>query len=417
VTSAAETLPISETLQSSTQEQLAATIADAFASDTPIYPFGGGTSLSYGLKAKSDGIGLSVAGLNRVVDYPASDMTITVEAGITMDTLVGLLAENGQRLPIDVPDGDRATLGGVMATNWNGPRRYGMGTVRDYVIGVQAVDGRGIPFRGGGRVVKNVAGYDFCKMLTGSLGTLGVITELTVRVVPIPQQSLLLAAAVESLSQAEELLAGLVKSETRPTAIELLGGPAWQQDSSLSGVFSSAPSPAPAVLLVGFEGTTLEVEWMRQKLASEWSASSVKPLVATDQTAELWDRLGQFSASGDSPLVIKANMVPSATTRFIEQLLQIDPDCNFQAHAGSGIVIAQFSAIPDVGVTKAIVGRLLPLAAAAYGNVEILCNTDHVEETRQAVWGGIDAPFALMNEIKKQFDPKNLLNPGRFVYS
>ena len=116
---------------------------------------------------------LDLTGLNRIVDYTPRDMTIVVEAGVRMADLAATLAAEGQHLPIDVPRAGEATIGGVVATNWSGPRRYGHGTIRDYVIGIHAVDGRGTPFKGGGRVVKNVAGYDFCKLLTGSLGTLG----------------------------------------------------------------------------------------------------------------------------------------------------------------------------------------------------------------------------------------------------
>ena len=113
------------------------------------------------MPAKTPGLALSLARLNRVVDYPARDLTITVEAGITLAELDALLVTEGQWLPIEVPQPPRATLGGVVATAWSGPRRYGWGQVRDYVIGISAVDGRGLPFKGGGRVVKNVAGYDF----------------------------------------------------------------------------------------------------------------------------------------------------------------------------------------------------------------------------------------------------------------
>ena len=102
-----------------------------------------------------------------------------------------VLAAENQRLPIDVPAEEQATLGGVIATNWNGPRWYGQGSVRDYLIGVAAVDGHGTRFRGGGRVVKNVAGYDLCKLLTGSLGTLAILTEVTLKVKPIPEKTAL----------------------------------------------------------------------------------------------------------------------------------------------------------------------------------------------------------------------------------
>ena len=198
-----------------------------------VYPLGGGTSLDFGLPAAQPGIGFSLAGLNRVVDYPARDMTITVEAGITLANLADMLADERQWLPIDVPQPERATLGGVIATDVSGPRRYGYGTLRDYVIGISAVDGRGMTFKGGGRVVKNVAGYDFCKLLTGSLGTLGVITQVTLKLKPLVERSALVACDVRDWHAAERLLAGVVTSATTPTAIELLAGPAWE--SSMLG--------------------------------------------------------------------------------------------------------------------------------------------------------------------------------------
>src|SRR6266403_2689729 len=147
-------LPISDTVAPSDQAELASYVHVAFEGATPLYPIGGGTSLDFGLPSKAQGRGLSLAKLNRTVDYPARDMTVTVEAGVTMKALADLLATERQRLPIDVPQAERATIGGVIATNWNGPRRYGHGTVRDYVIGISAIDGRGLPFKGGGRVVK-----------------------------------------------------------------------------------------------------------------------------------------------------------------------------------------------------------------------------------------------------------------------
>ena len=106
-----------------------------------------------------------------------------------MGFLKQTLASEGLMLPLDVPQQEAATLGGVIATNTNGPRRFGLGTVRDYVIGIEAVNGKGQLFHGGGRVVKNVAGYDFCKLLTGSMGTLGVITQATVKLKPIPESA------------------------------------------------------------------------------------------------------------------------------------------------------------------------------------------------------------------------------------
>jgi glycolate oxidase FAD binding subunit len=150
---ASDLLPLTSTETPGDQAELAALVRQAYDEAAPIYPIGGGTCLDYGLPAKQPGIGLSLAGLNRVVDYPSRDMTITVEAGVNMAALAGELARQGQRLPIDAAQADTATIGGVVAVNFSGPRRYGHGTARDYVIGISAVDGRGTPFKGGGRGV------------------------------------------------------------------------------------------------------------------------------------------------------------------------------------------------------------------------------------------------------------------------
>ena len=135
------------------------------------------------------GVAIDTRSLGRVIDYPHADMTITVEAGITAAALRAVLAEQNQRLLIDVPQADRATLGGVFATNTSGPRRFGLGRPRDQIIGVSFVTSEGVVVKGGGRVVKNVAGYDFPKLLTGSMGTLGIITQMTLKVRPMPEAS------------------------------------------------------------------------------------------------------------------------------------------------------------------------------------------------------------------------------------
>ncbi|MBI3468638.1 MAG: FAD-binding oxidoreductase, partial [Planctomycetes bacterium] len=254
ITATANSLPLTHTVAPENEAALIDAVQQAHADSTPVYPIGGGTSLDYGLPPRQPGMGLSLTGFNRVIDYPARDMTITIEAGITMGRLAQTIAAEGQRLPIDVPSAEQATLGGVIATNFSGPRRYGMGTIRDYVIGIAAVDGRGTLFHGGGRVVKNVAGYDFCKLLTGSLGTLGVISQVTLKVRPRPEACALVACGFADVQRAEPLLAALVTSRTAPTAIELLTGPAWEQDTA----FQHGPG-FPVSLVVGFEGTALEV--------------------------------------------------------------------------------------------------------------------------------------------------------------
>lgn len=331
-----------------------------------------------------------------------------------MQALAELLATERQRLPLDVPQADQATVGGVVATNFNGPRRYGLGTVRDYVIGINAVDGRGLPFKGGGRVVKNVAGYDFCKLLTGSLGTLGVITQVTFKLKPLPEQSLLLAACVPDAAAAEQHLAALVASETTPVSIELLAGPAWDSDPAFQTFDRGAPGRM--YLVIGLEGLASEIEWMNRQLASEWRAQGFAPPLAIGDRTELWQRLVEFPTPGPSPLMIKAAIAPSGTTAFIAALQQVDREASIQAHAGNGIVLAKFAKFPEQGLSRALVGNLQTVAAAYHGNVTVLANPSAAEMTHQSVWGGIDAPFGIMTAVKRKFDPQDILNRGRFVY-
>ncbi|MCA9207990.1 MAG: FAD-binding oxidoreductase, partial [Planctomycetales bacterium] len=356
-----DNLPLERTEQPTSPEALAEVVREAHETETPVYPIGGGCSLNFGLPAKKPGIGLSLTALHRVIDYPARDMTITVEAGATMAQLRDTLLAERQQLPIDVPLTDRATIGGVVATNWNGPRRYGYGAVRDFVIGIGAVDGRGRAFKGGGRVVKNVAGYDFCKLLTGSLGTLAVITQVTLKVRPLSEASVLLACRAFDEEHAERLLAALAHSATSPCAIELLGGDAWHDIGEQLG----GGGERELTLVVGLEGTRTEVDWMQQRLAAEWrelNATKSQAFAGGDATA-LWQRLDDFAENGESPLVVRANVMPSGVAPMIHAFRQVDAGCSIHAHAGNGVVTATFADTPAEGLSRTLLSRLQPVAS------------------------------------------------------
>ncbi len=388
-------------------------MADAYATGTAMYPIGGGTSLQYGRTASTPGIGIALAKLNRVIDYPARDMTITVEAGITMSQLAATLAAERQWLPIDAPQAASATLGGVVATAASGARRYGYGTMRDYVIGISAVDGHGMPFKGGGRVVKNVAGYDFCKLLTGSLGTLGIVSQVTLKIKPLPRASSFLVADLPDLHAVERLLAALIDSATTPAAVELLAGPHWQDHPQL-GMLTAGET---CRLAVGLEGTETEVRWMLDRLAAEWRELGVTGARAINENsaARVWSDLCEFPVA-EAPLVLKASVLPSRVTQFVAAVRAVDPLASIQAHAGNGIVLARFAAFEPGDVSRVLIGKLQPAAVLAGGHASVLAST--LEGlTRQAVWAGVDDDFAWMERVKAQFDPKGLLNPGRFVYA
>lgn len=411
MTSPGDFLPLSATVEPATQEEAVAHLRDAYESGTAVYPIGGGTSLDFGSPGRQKGLGLRLTGLNRIVDYPHRDMTITVEAGVSMAALAEELARHGQRLPVDAADAEQATLGGMIATNFSGPRRYGYGTLRDYVIGIAAVDGRGTSFKAGGRVVKNVAGYDLCKLLTGSLGTLAVITQATLKVRPVAEETAFVSCQFDTWEQAEKLLAALVTSRTTPAAIEIVCGPHWQTEPILA-----VDQGSLGRLLVGFEGSSREVPWQIDQLSDEWRNCEVAAMdVHRGESAQhLWRALNRF-AGLRAPLVLKANMRASAVTRFLKLLTAIDPRVSLEAHAGNGIVLAQFPEFSPNDAAGILIQRLQPAAVAADGNV-IVWSCSAGDLTRRAAWGAAPDDAALMRAVKDQFDPKGLLNPGRFMH-
>jgi glycolate oxidase FAD binding subunit len=323
-----------------------------------------------------------------------------------------MLAAEGQHLPIDVPRAAEATIGGVVATNWSGPRRYGHGTIRDYVIGINAVDGRGTPFKGGGRVVKNVAGYDFCKLLTGSLGTLAVVTQLALKVKPKSESAATVVAECSDLAIVELALDRLATLETPPVAIDVLVGEGWSTESA-----------APNQVVVRFEGTAQETKWLIEAVESAMGAAGCAAVRALSkaQADALWSSQIEFSdrglaASDDgSPMVMKIAVPPSAVTKVIRDLVAVDPNCTIQAYAGNGIVIVRFREFRHEHISKSLVAKLRP-AAQCMGGSLVVVRSKLDGLTPHLVWGGRNDETVLLEQIKQQFDPRNILNRGRFVF-
>ena len=400
-------MPLIETVAPADTAGVSEVIRRACRDGVPIYPIGGGMGLDYGGRPVGQGIGLSLEKLNHVIDYPADDMTITVGAGLTWVELSQCLAAQRQQLPIDVPQPGRATVGGVLATNPSGPRRYGHGTIRDYVIGVRAVDGTGAEFSGGGRVVKNAAGYDMCKLMIGSLGTIGVVTQVTFMVRPEPESFALVACDMSDLDTAERLLAELVNTQTLPVAVELLAGP----EPPPGPVFGQMTESSVARLLVGFEGSQVEVEWMVEQIRKEWGELGISGTITTHQPgpAGAWGWLSELPAD------VQINVLPSATIAMVEQLLKLDQNCSIQSHAGNGVIRVKLS--PRRQLTAELLrSEFRPAVADFGGNMVLLCAPDDEELTAADIWGPPTDAAGVMRAVKDRFDPQGILNPGR-VYN
>ena len=251
--------------------------------------------------------------LNRLIEHKPEDMTATAESGLTLSEVQRRLAEHGQWLPIDPPDADRLTLGALLDTNASGPRRFGYGTIRDYLIGIKAVSAEGKLICAGGKVVKNVAGYDLPKLFVGSRGSLGVIVEATFKLRPLPETESFVQTQFESLDDADRVLAAVLDSDVMPVVLDL---------HNLAGSLS------PFALVIGFAGTEPDVKWQLERVA----ALGVAQPATLDYERVFWNGATP-DATGIAPEVRKISGLPS---KVVETLGGISGP--FVARAGNGVI-------------------------------------------------------------------------------
>src|ERR1051326_561047 len=234
-----------------------------------VIAWGGGTTMTIGNPPGKYDVALDLRRMNRLVEYTPEDMTVTVEAGMTLGEFQHVLAQHAQFLPVEAPE--RATIGGLIASNRYGPSRLAWGMIRDWLIGIRFVRGDGKVIHGGGKVVKNVAGYDLCKLLIGSYGTLGIITEATFKVAPLP-----LARHTCATTLAQML--GIHASPLRPQFVEMLNTSACRA----AGIQPLAND----TVVIGIGGTDEEVDWQAAQLAThpiEFSTSSLNEIGAKEE--------------------------------------------------------------------------------------------------------------------------------------
>jgi glycolate oxidase FAD binding subunit len=388
--------------------ELADVVRRAAASGLVVYPCGGRTGWHLGLPPLRPGIFLETGRLDRVVDYPARDMTITVQAGMTVARLAELLATEKQRLPIDVPRADRATIGGALAANISGPRRYGYGTLRDYVIGISAVNDEGHEIKAGGRVVKNVAGYDLCKLFVGSLGTLGVITQVTFKLRPAVEDEALFVLPCPP-AEVQTVLDSLHGSRTRPACIELLNPSATASVCPRAGEIG----PGSWCVAVGFEANADALQWQVKQLVEEvggrWSVQGALGWC----TAPLWRGLIEFGCAEEGVLSFKAGVPSSSVAAFCQMTDQWLAPVKLVAHAGNGIVLGHCLGEESAELVSRL-RRTRVLALEQGGHLVVTRCPAHWKNA-EFVWGPPRGDWELMRAVKEKLDPRNIFNPGRFV--
>lgn len=404
-------------------EQVCEIVRWARAERAALLPVGSGCLLALGGSPERIDVAVSVARLNSLLHYDPGDLTLGVQAGMLLARLQETLAEHNQFLPANPPAAAEARLGGLLATNLSGPWRYAYGSWRDFVLGLRFITGTGKLVRTGGRVVKNVAGYDLSKLLIGSLGTLGIIVEVNFKAFPQPEQRSTWVAGFADLASALALRSAIVHSPLQPLAIELLDGAAAKL-AEASPHFSSSHWS----LLIEAGGPARVLERYQSELEQRARQAGATSLarVAGEQAAGLWTRVCDFvrraRAATPGATVIKASLLLTRIEPFLVEAAQIAQRYKLpsaaSARAGSGIVY--FALLPASGGDNAservsqAATEMIHHGINLGGRVTIEWAPAALKRTVN-VWGPTRDDLSLMQGLKREFDPDRVLNPGRFV--
>jgi glycolate oxidase FAD binding subunit len=372
----------------------------ARAGGAKVVPRGGGTKMTWGAPPSGLDLILSTARLDRLVEHVAGDLVVTAEAGLPLRALQRALAPAGQRLALDPPQ-PGATVGGVVAAGASGPRRLRFGSVRDLLIGLTVVLSDGTVSRAGGKVVKNVAGYDLCKLFTGSLGTLGLVVQATFRLHPVPAAQRTVRVEIDDPDTAGSSVQVLLHSALVPSAIEL----GW-------------PSPdAGGTLGVLFEGVEEGVV-AQARTAAELAGRHGTATVLDEATAErLWTELALKPVErggGRVRVGFPPAQLPQAISAALEAGRRHGLRLRLAGHAGSGILFVDLPGAEVAAQARVIEDLRGRLARANDGSVVVL-DAPPALKAAVDVWGDPGDALPLMRRVKERFDPERTLCPGRFV--
>ncbi len=367
-------------------------LAAAFEAGAAVVPLGARTALTLGRPVTRYDVALDLTGLDRIVEYEPADMTVTVEAGVTLAALQERLAEEGQYLSVDPPPGDEVTIGGMLATARAGAWRGHLPAARDLVLGVTVATPEGTLVSSGGRVVKNVTGYDLHRMHTGALGTLGVIVSASFKVAPLPESTATLALRCADLGAAERVAFELRDRRLPIRALSILSAP----------VSAAVGFDAVLVVVVAFEGVPGAVA--RAERETRDVARRHREQVLT-VPASAWAALRRRGAATDDTTltVVRLGVPPSEVAGALARVA--NAGLHGWAHLAAGNVLAtgldvDTRAIEDLETYVGTLGGFVTIEAGPAALREALPFTGDLELTRA---------------LKRRLDPSGVLNPGRWA--
>jgi glycolate oxidase FAD binding subunit len=406
-----------------TAEEAGALLKEANDQNWAVVPFGSGSKQHIGNPLKKFDVALSLEHFNQILEFEPQDLVVKVQAGCPLATLQARLAQDGLCLPVDPPWQDVATVGGIVSSHDSGPLRFAFGTIRDYLIGISLIQPEGAWTKFGSRVVKNVTGYDMCKLYTGSFGTLGVLLDFYYKLKPLPPSEKTVVVKFKGLAETAQALAKLFSSPLLPAAVELLNPAALE---FVNHSLDLTQGESGYAVLLRFGDVENSVQWQVEQLEKLWDGLTAQGVIVGDAREQVlvWHMLREDRAWLGQPSVnvkLKLNCLPNQVATVAGRLetlsKELTAELRLKAHAGSGVIRA-YLAFEESGSAKSqFIQQLQNLRAElkpSRGTV-ILESAPASLKAGMDVWGYDFKDRTLMQQIRQQYDPRGILNPGRFV--
>ena len=399
-----------------TQDDVSRVVAACAAAGAAMLPWGGGTAMGLGNAPARAQVVICLDRLDRIVEWDPANLVVTAEAGLRLAGLQERIGQDRAVLPLDPPRADQVTVGGLIAANQNGPGRLLYGTVRDWLLGLRVVLPDGERIHCGGRVIKNVSGYDLNKAFIRSMGTLGIVTEATFKLLPKPAQRAALLGLFPDPARAWAVVQAVHASFLLPEALELL-------DPAAVDLLALPVAQGNCALAVALAGSPETVARQTLELTGmiEAEGGAALPL-ATGLDGPSWQALRNLLvAPADDPARILCKLTaPIGRTRALFDAAGHAGElaglrtCRV-AHAGSGVIWARYLPGPEHGEPVAKVLEALRGEAVAAGGSLVLQEAPAALKGTMDAWGAPGDGLELMRRLKAELDPRGLCNPGRFV--